>query len=269
MKIKMAAIDLDGTLLHNDMSISEYSKEIIHEMENRGVKIVVATGRMFDSARPMAEALGLSDTPLICYTGAWVMMSHTGTPILQEGVDIPVAEKILAIARERNWLVHTFFDDYIYLPEPSETEEKYQKYRTKKVQYLGESFYHPEKKPTRLIFASESFLVRNEIRRTIESFFSHEVETVFPGDDFVDVHKKGINKGWAIQRLCRMWQISEDQVVAFGNTENDVSMLRRAGVSYAVANADQIAKDAATYICDSNENDGVAKILEQYLKEDI
>ena len=87
MKIKMAAIDLDGTLLHDDMSLSDFSKDIIRKAEHRGIRIVLATGRMFDAARPKAEELGLSDTPLICYTGAWIMMSRSGRPIWQGGWD--------------------------------------------------------------------------------------------------------------------------------------------------------------------------------------
>lgn len=265
MKIKMAAIDLDGTLLHDDMSLSDFSKDIIRKAEHRGIHIVLATGRMFDAARPKAEELGLSDTPLICYTGAWIMMSRSGRPIWQDGIDISVAEKILLTAREKGWLVHTFFDDQIYLPEPNKTEAKYKKYRTKAVAYLGNAFYHPKKKPTRLIFADGSEAVRREIRRVIETNFSDEVEVVFPGDDFVDVHKKGVSKGTALQKLCNMWDISLSEVIAFGNTENDVSMLKMAGISYAVKNADEYACSAAGNICDSNENDGVAKVLAEYL----
>ena len=173
MKIKMAAIDLDGTLLRDDMSISDYSKDIIRKAERRGIRIVLATGRMFDAARPKAEELGLSDTPLICYTGAWIMMSRSGRPIWQDGIDISVAEKILLTAREKGWLVHTFFDDQVYLPEPDKTEAKYKKYRTKAVAYLGDTFYHPKKKPTRLIFADGSEAVRREIRRVIAVSYTH------------------------------------------------------------------------------------------------
>lgn len=265
MKIKMAAIDLDGTLLHDDMSISDYTKDIVRQAERKGIRIVLATGRMFDSAQPKAEELGLADAPLICYTGAWIMMSRSGKPLFRDGIDISVAERILSIAKAKGWLVHTFYDDQIYLPMPSETEAKYKKYRAKAVQYLGEDFYRPVKKPTRLIFADESESVRKEIRRVIEAQFSSEVEVVFPGDDFVDVHRKGVSKGTALQKLCEMWNIAPAEIIAFGNTENDVSMLELAGVSYAVENADEAARLAAQHICESNENDGVAKVLETYL----
>lgn len=122
-------------------------------------------------------------------------------------------------SKRKGWLVHTFFDDQVYLPEPDKTEAKYKKYRTKAVAYLGDTFYHPKKKPTRLIFADGSEAVRREIRRVIETNFSDEVEVVFPGDDFVDVHKKGVSKGAALQKLCNMWDISLSEVIAFGNTE--------------------------------------------------
>ena len=81
----------------------------------------------------------------------------------------------------------------------------------------------------------------------------------------MDVHKKGVSKGTALQKLCNMWDISLSEVIAFGNTENDVSMLKMAGISYAVKNADEYARSAAGSICDSNENDGVAKVLAEYL----
>ena len=81
----------------------------------------------------------------------------------------------------------------------------------------------------------------------------------------MDVHKKGVSKGTALQKLCNIWDISLSEVIAFGNTENDVSMLKMAGISYAVKNADEYARSAAGNICDSNENDGVAKVLAEYL----
>lgn len=92
--------------------------------------------------------------------------------------------------------------------------------------------------------------------------FGDEIDVVFPGDDFVDIHKKGINKGWALAKLCNLWNLSKEEVISFGNTENDISMMKFSGQSWAVANADKVALLAADNICDSNEKDGVAHVLE-------
>lgn len=65
---------------------------------------------------------------------------------------------------------------------------------------------------------------------------------VFPGDDFVDIHKKGVNKAAAVRFLCEKKGIRAYEIMAFGNTENDVPLLKMAGFSYAVSNADEVAK---------------------------
>lgn len=102
----------------------------------------------------------------------------------------------------------------------------------------------------------------------MESRFGEEITVVYPGDDFVDVHKKGIDKASALSFLAERRGIRWGEIMAFGNTENDVPMLRYAGVSYAVANADGVAKEAAGHICASNEEDGVAKVIEELVASD-
>ena len=72
MSIRMIAIDLDGTLLHDDMTISDYSREVIQKAMKKGYQIVVATGRMWDSAKSKVARLHLGNVPVICYTGAWI-----------------------------------------------------------------------------------------------------------------------------------------------------------------------------------------------------
>lgn len=75
MSIRMMAIDLDGTLLHDDMTISSYSRDVIKKASEEGFKVVIATGRMCNSARKKMEVLELGNVPVVCYTGA---MDHDG-----------------------------------------------------------------------------------------------------------------------------------------------------------------------------------------------
>lgn len=121
---------------------------------------------------------------------------------------------------------------------------------------------------TRVVFADAREEERSRIRAFLESRFGEEITVVYPGDDFVDVHKKGIDKASALSFLAKRRGIRPEEIMAFGNTENDVPMLRYAGVSYAVANADAIAKEAAGRICASNEEDGVAKVIAELVASD-
>lgn len=151
MSIRMIAIDLDGTLLHDDMTISAYSREVIQKAIQKGYEIVVATGRMWDSARSKVALLRLGNVPVICYTGAWIMWSETGEPILQDGLSADLASRVMLAARERGWEATAFWDNHIYMEKPNGSEAKYQKYRTQKPQYLGEAFYHPPMTVTRVV----------------------------------------------------------------------------------------------------------------------
>lgn len=263
MDFTIAAIDLDGTLLHDDMTISGYTRDIIKRVEEKGVRIVIATGRMWSSARPLAKYLSLGDVPVICYTGAWIVTGESETVLLKEGIPKETAKGILAMAKEKGWIIQISYEDTIYGDAPFEGAEKYQKYRTGKTVYLGDALYHPDYDPTRLILIEPSLEKRKEIRKTVEDKFGDVVDVVFPGDDFVDVHKKDVSKGSALKKLCNLWGEKPSTIVSFGNTENDVSMLTLSGLSYAVANADAIAKRAADRVCLLNNKDGVAKVLEE------
>lgn len=264
--IRLVAIDLDGTLLHDDMTISPYSQEIISRVTEKGIRVVVATGRMWHSAKAKVDELDLPNMPVICYTGSWIKMSKTGESLLEEGLDTEICEKVLALGRKENWNITSFCEDDIYMDRPNGTEIKYKKYRAKEPIFIGEAFYHPTKPQTRIVLSEENEKVREEMRQKLENEFGNLVDIVHPGDDFLDIHKKGVSKATAISFLCQKWNIQKEEIIAFGNTENDVPLLKFAGISYAVANAEPIAKEAATYVCLSNEEDGVAKILETLLQ---
>ena len=265
MSIRLIAIDLDGTLLHDDMTISTYLRDVIRRAMEKGYRIVIATGRMWDSAKPKVDLLHLGNVPVICYTGAWIMMSETEEAIWKDGIDPKLARDIFLEAKEKDWVPTGFWNGHIYMEKPTGTEAKYQKYRTQTPIYLGEDFYHPKDKVTRIVFADPTQEGKDAIRHDLEEKFGDQIDVIYPGDDFVDIHKKGINKAQALSYLLKQFHIQPEEIMAFGNTENDVPMLQMADASYAVANADEVAKRAAKYTCESNEDDGVAKTIEKAL----
>lgn len=265
MAIRLAAIDLDGTLLHDDMTVSEFSREVLQKAAEK-IRIVVATGRMFDSASAKTRLLGLGDIPVICYTGAWAGLCESGKMLWQDGLSPELAEQILGDARREGWAVQSYIDDTVCMPGPSEMEEKYRKYRTKAPLYLGEDFYHPKKMATRLILVEADRAKKDAARKQLEAAYGNAVEVVYPGDDFLDIHKKGVSKAHALAVLGEKWGILPGEMAAFGNTENDVSMLRFAGASFAVSNAEPEALAAAKEILPrTNDEDAVAYKLKELL----
>lgn len=269
MHIRLIAVDLDGTLLHDDMTISEYSRNVIRRAAEK-VRIVVATGRMFDSAREKVQKLGLGDIPIICYTGAWIRLAESGRLLHKDGIPANLAEKILGDGRRFGWLIQSYVEDEICLPSPSAAEADCRKYRAKEAKYLGEAFYHPETDPTRLIIVEADTEKREQIRIYLEKRYGSQVEMVYPGDIFLDIHRKGVSKANALHELGELWGITPQEMVSFGNTENDASMLRMTGLSYAVANSEIEAKKAAKDILPlTNNEDGPAHKIQELLSLDI
>lgn len=264
MAIRLAAIDLDGTLLRDDMTVSAYTRDVIGRVAARGIRIVAATGRMFDSARTKVKLLGLSDMPVICYTGAWCGMSESGKILWQDGLSLDTARAILEEGRAHGWVMQSYIDDEIYIEKETPLEILCRRFRAKSVQIIGADFYRPPKPPTRLIIVEPSAEKREEIRAYLEPRYGDEAELVYPGDIFLDIHKRGVSKAAALARLGETWQIDLSEMVSFGNTENDVSMLSATGLSFTVANAEPSAKSAAQFILpQTNEEDAVAHKLEE------
>ncbi len=264
MAIRLAAIDLDGTLLRDDMTVSAYTRDVIGRVAARGIRIVAATGRMFDSARTKVKLLGLPDMPVICYTGAWCGMNESGRILWQDGLSLDTARAILAEGRAQGWVMQSYIDDEIFIEKETPLEILCRRFRSKSAHIIGDSFYRPEKSPTRLIIVEPSAKKREEIRAYLDSRYGEAAEMVYPGDIFLDIHKRGISKAAALSRLGAEWNIDLSEMVSFGNTENDVSMLSATGLSFAVANAEPAAKEATQFVLPlTNEEDAVAHKLEE------
>ncbi len=264
MTIRLAAIDLDGTLLRDNMTVSAYTRDVIGRVAARGIRIVAATGRMFDSARTKVKLLGLPDVPVICYTGAWCGMSESGKILWQDGLSLDTARAILAEGRAQGWVMQSYIDDEIFIEKETPLEILCRRFRAKPARMIGDDFYKPTKPPTRLIIVEPSAEKREDIRTYLEPRYGDEAELVYPGDIFLDIHKRGISKAAALSRLGAEWNIDLSEIVSFGNTENDVSMLSATGLSFAVANAEPAAKEAAQFVLPlTNEEDAVAHKLEE------
>ena len=126
MTPKIAALDLDETLLHSDMTISEYSRNVIRQVQQKGIHVVIATGRMFSSACLKARELDIGDVPVICYTGAWIGLCESGTVLHKDSLPLSEARSVLALARRKGWMIQSYINDVLCLPEEGELEKKIQ-----------------------------------------------------------------------------------------------------------------------------------------------
>lgn len=265
--IKMIAIDLDDTLLHDDISISDYTKKVLWQVMEKNIRVVIATGRMFQAARPWGRAIGFGDVPLICYTGALVGLCESGRILRDVTVDRETAQGILDTAHEHGWYMHTYIDDEVYVPFRDERTEAYERQCGITAHVLGESFWNLEKEPTKLLIFERDAKVMAEVERVMSEKFSHATNQVKSKPEFFEMNKKGMSKGTALAELCRRWEIPLESLMTFGNGHNDISMFQLTDWSFAVGNATDSAKVAARFVTATNNEDGVAKAIEKYVLE--
>lgn len=267
MTKKIIALDLDGTLLRSDQTISDYSKEIIKKVKAQGHQVMIATGRPYRMAIDYYRQLEL-DTPLVCFNGALTLLpDQNWSHELSRHIDRRYLFDLLFKKEE-------FQLDFI----ASEYRRKFfvtlDKKETIDPQIFGVSQLTDQYAllPERItsdpnaLLAQTSHADRYEIADAIKRHFNHEIEVDSWGGplNILEFAPKGVHKAFALDHVLRVFGKAPQDLVAFGDEHNDTEMLALAGQGYAMKNAATILLDYADRQTEfSNDEDGVARQLEQ------
>jgi len=262
--IKLIALDLDGTLLNTALKVSERNAEAVKRALDAGVKVVLATSRWYRLAKRNADRLGI-DTPLICNNGAVVKRPQDGGELLHLRLDQELARDVTALADERGWETFTTIEDTTYMrmrpgiiPERLPAGLRVSERQAEEV---------ARGQPTAvLVFGEEAV---NEIsQRFLPAFdgraqFSLNRPPLYP--HYVILTHPDADKASALEMVCRELDVPLNDVMAMGDSESDLKMLRLAGLGIAVDNSPDDVKRAALHIAPANDADGVAWAIEQFV----
>ncbi|MFW6381003.1 MAG: HAD family hydrolase, partial [Bacillota bacterium] len=138
MNYKMLALDLDGTLLDEDNAINEQTQRSVEIVREKGLKVIIATGRMFCSALPYHRQLGL-EGPLIAYNGAYVKHVENDELIFHRPVELEMARQIIRECEENNLHVNLYQDDNLYMEQADSEGRAYERTSGVKAHYLNSS----------------------------------------------------------------------------------------------------------------------------------
>lgn len=261
--IQMAVIDLDETLLHDDASISAYTHEVLARVRERGVRVVIATGRMFCSARQIGRSLGLGDVPLIAYSGGLIARCESGEILYHQPLDLATANEILALAREVAAPVQVYLHDRLLVPAYTPDVEAYERHCQVKAEVAGEAIWRLAAAPTKIIFNEPDAVNMARLAALFTERFGGRLTIVKSSAQFFEMVAPHVSKGIAAEQLALRYGVDLARTMAFGNAQNDMSMLRAVGWPVAVANAIAPLREMARVIAPSNEEDGVAQVLAQ------
>lgn len=276
MSYKLIATDMDGTLLNSQNKITDRNKEAILEALEAGVKVILCTGRIFTSALYYAKSLEL-DTPIIACNGAYIAEQDKSKIIYEEPISLETFRKIVEIAEEEKMYYHFYDDSTFYARELNDTIMNYMNWNKERdemdridiriAENPLDAIEKENSKVYKIVFVDENRRKLKNFRKKISTIEGIEVVSSWWSN--IEIMNEGVSKGKALNKLCEMLNISMDEVIAIGDNENDIPMLKTAGLGVAMKNGEEEAKEAADYIADTNDESGVGKIIEKFiLKKD-
>lgn len=261
MDYRLIALDLDGTLLNDDGVLTPYNKMVLKRCQEAGALVTLATGRIYASALPFARELALKDIPLITSHGALIRCAD-GPIIAHYPLDEAICWEIYQQVSPLHRDVRFYADDQLYLNDFSPTSLAY-------AQHIG-ILPHPLPHDLTTLHPTKLALVDTpEVIAYYEDFlqatYGSQIYVTKVSEHFLEISNPLATKGLALAALAESLHLSPQQVIAFGDSYNDLPMLQYAGCAVAMGNANDTVKAVSHRITDTNNQDGVGKFLDQLL----
>lgn len=289
---KLIAIDLDGTLLNSNGIVTEETKETLQNLINKNVEIVLASGRMIDSTKTIAKEIGCKKY-FIAGNGAIVYDIENDEIIYENFLK---KEKVLDVIKicEENSIYYNIYTDkqilatslkynVLYYNKENANREEKDRSKINIVSNMYEYVQNLEnEKFLKITICDEDKLIFNSIIRMIKQIkeidvldvehmsrklISQGTEQVEVSYSYTEVSAQNVDKWEAIKYILGQKQLSEENVIAIGDNINDIKMIRNSGLGIAMKHSSPVVTELANIITEeSNNSDGVAKILEKILQ---
>lgn len=260
-------LDLDGTILRNNGEMSAVTRQVLHGLGERGVKLTLASGRLPLGMGQVIRQLGI-DMPYIASNGACVL-EPTGRIWFTNPIPLPLAREALAVLEEENltniWVnVPTGYFISRSNQRLSQQAADAGTLRRLRVSRVLETLSTELPEEPLKISVIEKPEVIEQVYRRLQSRLGGSLAVSISSETSIDLNAQGVTKARALEQLSERLKIPLSEVIAAGNAGNDLEMIRMAGIGIAVANAPLWVQDAADVVVASNEEDGVAHFLRQH-----
>lgn len=265
-KIKLIAIDLDGTLLNEEKEISPYTLDVLRKAVAQGVHVAVASGRKYTDVIDYSLRIA-PDQPLICSNGAMACVTNPYECVYCECMPKNVLRDIVDILEREKVYYHAYCDDGSVME--SRTANPGRDRKNDCYDYAGEVLSGDEMPKyigdgaMKLVCFSEDAQALARIRAAADALGSLEVNSSWW--DNLEMLSKGVNKGAAVLALSERLDILPQEVMVFGDNENDEAMFAVAGFPVAMGNASDALKAMAKFVTKDNLNDGVGYAVAKFV----
>lgn len=266
MKYKLLVLDLDGTLTNNKKEITPHTLQTLLQAQANGLKIILASGRPTYGIAPLANTLQLDvyEGYILAYNGGQIIDWKTKNILYENVLDSAIYPYLYECAKKNNFVILSYKDEYIVSEDADNQYVRHEAFLNKMKSITVPNFLDVINFPVAkcLIVGDPKplALLEQEMKGTLENQMN-----VFRSEPFfLELVPKGIDKARSLAVLLKKLGISKEEMIACGDGFNDLSMIQYAGFGVAMANAQETIKNAADYITLSNEEDGVAAVVEKF-----
>lgn len=281
MDIQLILSDVDGTLINDEGHVSDKTRAIVQKVVAKGYRFGIATGRHLESARGIAKECGLNpdEVPIIALNGLLVEHRSENYYVKEDYLDYDTCLSLSEIAKNYYMGILFFYDDDVYYMMDDRSIEDYKvglrpnmlRFYQEKVN-MHRIHSMDELKP---FFEKDAFLrkvvmIQNDeytelVKERIAKEICDDIHFMMVGPGWAEIMPSHVNKGDALLRYVKHQALDPKKVMTFGDSDNDLTMLLKAGHGVTMENARNSVKIVADAITDDHAEDGVANYLEKHL----
>lgn len=266
---EIIVLDLDGTLTNRDKVITPKTKEALMELQRRGKKIVLASGRPTVGVMPLAKELELEKygSYILSFNGGMITDCKTGEAVFQRMLPLESNEKIIRLSEEERVGILTYSSDgqILYTNQSdspyAQLEQRINHMEIEQVDDMAARINYEV--PKFLMIDDGDFLAMVEPR--VKAAMGKNFSVYRSEPFFLEVLPRGIDKAASLERLLARLGLTREQMIACGDGYNDLTMIKYAGLGVAMENAVLPVRKAADFITYSNNDDGVAHVVEKFM----
>ncbi|PWT98738.1 MAG: Cof-type HAD-IIB family hydrolase [Candidatus Melainabacteria bacterium] len=262
-KISLLVSDVDGTLVTKDKILTERTCRAVEKIHEAGIKFAITSSRPPSGMRMFVEPLKL-ETPLGAYNGGLVVRPDMSV-ISEHTLALPLAKEIIEIINKHSLGVWVYVGNDWFVQSGREQYVEREKFVIKVAPHIVNNFDGIKGNPGKIVGVSEKFELVEQCEKEVQKQFGSQVSASRSQPQYLDITHPKASKGLFIETLLSYFSIDREEVVTIGDGGNDLSMFKQSGKSIAMANGSDELKRQATYVTDSNEEDGFAKAVEKYV----